>query len=68
MTVTTGTGREQLFSRRRRPAGERFLDIVFPAEADPVAYVRDITHGEMCATVVEAIGLSPLALAAVTPT
>lgn len=29
MTVTTGTGREQLFSRRRRPAGERFLDIVF---------------------------------------
>ncbi len=29
MTVTPGTGREQLFSRRRRPAGERMLDIVF---------------------------------------
>ncbi len=29
MTVTPGTGREQLFSRRRRPAGERLLDIVF---------------------------------------
>ena len=29
MTVTPGTGREQLFSRRRRPAGERLLDIAF---------------------------------------
>jgi phosphate transport system permease protein len=29
MTGNTGTGREQLFSRRRRPAGERLLDVVF---------------------------------------
>ena len=29
MTGSTGTGREEVFSRRRRPAGERLLDIVF---------------------------------------
>ncbi|MEN6478185.1 MAG: zinc-binding alcohol dehydrogenase [Anaerolineales bacterium] len=34
-----------------------------PSTTDPVAYVRDVSGGEMCATVVEAIGLSPLALA-----
>lgn len=35
-----------------------------PAEVDPVAYVQEITHGRMCGTVVEAIGLSSLAVEA----
>ena len=38
--------------------------VVDPAQVDPVAYVKEITHGRMCGTVVEAIGLSPLAVAA----
>jgi threonine dehydrogenase-like Zn-dependent dehydrogenase len=35
-----------------------------PTAVDPVAYVKEITHGRMCGTVVEAIGLSPLAVEA----